>query len=152
MRLIPRSRPCSSCPYRRDAPSGLWAPQEYRKLPGYDGSTAEQIRARAFGAFFCHHDDGQLCAGWVGCHDMSNNLGLRVAIAAGLNIDLDAVLAYVSPVPLFGSGAEAAAHGLRDLMAPGAVTRRRAAALRRMRERRESTLPIDSPPGARRAT
>ena len=27
-----RSQPCSSCPYRKDVPSGVWAHHEYEKL------------------------------------------------------------------------------------------------------------------------
>jgi hypothetical protein len=35
--------PCSSCPYKRDTPPGIWAEHEYEKLPAYDGSTLEQF-------------------------------------------------------------------------------------------------------------
>lgn len=28
-----RSQPCDTCPYRQDAPSGLWSASEYAKLP-----------------------------------------------------------------------------------------------------------------------
>jgi hypothetical protein len=39
MTARPRKTPCSTCPYRRDAPSGLWAASEYDLLPGLDGTT-----------------------------------------------------------------------------------------------------------------
>jgi hypothetical protein len=104
-----RPRPCPTCPYRKDVPSGIWDATEYNKLPLYDGETWEQ----PLGAFHCHSTPEQLCAGWVGCHDMDNALSVR------LIRDLDpAVYEYKSPVPLFSSGEEAAEHGLRDLENP----------------------------------
>lgn len=114
----PADRPCGSCPYRRDVPSGVWAAEEYAKLPPYDRETGEQ----PLGAFMCHQQDGRLCAGWVGCHDMDENLGLRLAVASGdMSVETaESVRRYQSRVPLFGSGAEAAEHGLREVAAPPA--------------------------------
>jgi Family of unknown function (DUF6283) len=131
--IIPRRLPCASCPYRRDAPSGLWAADEYDKLPRYDGTIAEQAMAGAVGLFFCHTQDGHLCAGWVGCHDMGENLAVRLTQEP---VDYDAVVGYESPVPLFASGAEAAEHGKRDIPAPGPAARRKAAQLIQQRDRR----------------
>lgn len=131
--LRPRNRPCPSCPYRRDVPSGIWDEAEYAKLPGYDGDIPAQAAAGAFGVFLCHQKDGHLCAGWAACHDMGNSLAVRMN--AG-DIDLDAVLGYVSPVPLFDSGAEAAEHGTRDLPSPGDAARQKISTLLRLRERR----------------
>jgi hypothetical protein len=111
-----RKRPCSTCPYRRDVPSGIWAADEYDKLPGYDGDVPEQAAAGAFGLFFCHQRTGDLCAGWVGCHDMASNLAIRFSHR---DVDMDAVLGYVSPIPLFASGTEAAEHGKREITEPG---------------------------------
>lgn len=115
-KLGPATRPCSSCPYRRDVPSGIWSKQEYDKLPEFDRPGWAQPPK----AFFCHLDNGRLCAGWVGCHDMMESLGLRIALAVGLISaeDAEAALDYVSPVELFASGAEAAAHGCRDIEHP----------------------------------
>jgi Family of unknown function (DUF6283) len=112
----PGRRPCGSCPYRRDVPSGIWCREEYEKLPPYDGATWEQPAA----AFFCHQRDGRLCAGWVAVHDMQESLGLRLAQRQGLITAEDAVAAleYETDVPVFASGAEACEHGLRDLDAP----------------------------------
>lgn len=108
--LKPRPSPCSSCPYRRDVPSGIWEASEYEKLPGYDGDVPDQLEAGALGVFLCHQADGFICAGWAGCHDMTNNLAVR------LDHDVDpSIVNYESPVPLFSSGAEAAEHGKRDI-------------------------------------
>lgn len=130
-----RPAPCPSCPYRRDCPSGLWAPEEYDKLPLFDRPTGDQ----PFGAFFCHLDTGQLCAGWVGCHNMDDSLGLRMALGTGriTEADYKAAIFYDSPVPLWGSGAEAAAHGKADIEAPRAKARRTIDKLERRRARRE---------------
>jgi len=37
--------------------------------------------------------------------------------------DVEATIAYVLPVPLWGSGAEAADHGRRDITTPSEATR-----------------------------
>lgn len=115
--LPPAPRPCGSCPYRRDVPSGVWAEDEYEKLPEFDEETARQPHA----VFLCHQQDGRLCAGWCGTHDMANSLGLRVAVLTGRVAaeDVDAILDYETDVPLFASGAEAAAHGMAESDAPG---------------------------------
>jgi len=99
-------------------PSGLWSADEYAKLPLYDGSTGEQVMSGALGLFMCHRKSGNLCAGWVGCHDMDHNAAVRFNPVTPMVHD------YVSPVPLFASGAEAAAHGMRDIDAPGPRARR----------------------------
>lgn len=112
----PAKNPCGSCPYRRDVPSGVWSDEEYAKLPHYDNETPFQPPA----IFLCHQQDGRVCAGWAGCHDMGENLGVRVASAVGiLTLDIvELLLDYSTPVELFKSGAEAAAHGRRDIKNP----------------------------------
>lgn len=107
----PAAAPCKSCPYRKDVPSGVWAAHEYQKLPLYDGETWEQSPA----LFFCHQQDGHLCAGWLGCHDQQHLLALRLHEAAVSQLAWE----YHSPVELFASGAEAAAHGMKDIASPG---------------------------------
>ena len=103
-------------------PSGVWHPDEYAKLPRFDRPTMEQPPA----VFLCHQQNSRVCAGWAGCHDMAQSLGLRLAVQSGAlsGGDVDAVLDFVSPVPLFGSGVEAAAHGLAELEAPGVAAQR----------------------------
>jgi hypothetical protein len=124
--------PCKSCPYRKDVPSGVWAKAEYNKLPYYDGDTSEQfLKAEAFAMFFCHQNDGKLCAGWLGTHGPTNLLAMRLHSA---NVDPE-VFGYESPVPLFASGAEAAAHGKKAMKRPGTRARRTIEILLRKRER-----------------
>lgn len=115
--LPPAPNPCGSCPYRRDVPSGVWDEEEYAKLPEYDMPTAVQPPA----VFLCHQQDGHLCSGWAACHDMNESLGLRLAVSLGAIevTHVHAILNHSTPVPLFASGAEAAAHGRAEITAPG---------------------------------
>lgn len=128
----PRPRPCDSCPYRRDVPAGVWAASEYEKLPPYDNDTGDQPP----GVFMCHQADGTVCAGWASVHGNRDNLALRLARAIDPEIDVGAVVAYRSPVPLFASGAEAAEHGLSGVPDPGPDADALMAKLRLQRERR----------------
>ena len=113
----PAPRPCESCPYRRDVPSGIWDATEYAKLPEYDRETFDQPH----GLFQCHqhgHGDprARLCAGWVAVHG-DQLLALRIAVATNW-IDAD-VMEYSTDVKLFPSGAAAAKHGMADIENPG---------------------------------
>lgn len=110
----PPKRPCGSCPYRRDVPSGIWSAYEYRKLPAYDNETMGQ----PFGLFMCHQRDGCLCGGWLQTHDTDHLLALRFR-----QVDPSA-FTYQSDIPTFASGAEAAAHGMRDIDNPSPEARR----------------------------
>lgn len=121
--LPPAPRPCRTCPYRQDVPSGIWDTTEYAKLPRYDEPTFAQPTA----VFLCHQHDraddaARVCGGWAGCHDGDDLLALRVGVASGeITVETaDAIRDYASPVLLFASGAEAAAHGMREIHRPGA--------------------------------
>jgi hypothetical protein len=111
--------PCGSCPYRKDVPSGIWMQSDYDKLPAYDGPTW----AQPFEMFGCHQRDDNLCAGWLACHGtQGENALLSVRMAANR---LDPVVwTYRTRVPLFASGTEACAHGLRDIRKPGKRARK----------------------------
>jgi hypothetical protein len=110
----PRPRPCASCPYRQGVPSGVWDASEYAKLSDYDGDTSGQSVA----AFHCHQNDGSVCSGWLGHRDPYELLAVRIGVMKG-SLD-ESCLDYQTDVPLFASGAEAAAHGLKDIEHPGA--------------------------------
>lgn len=105
----PPKRPCGSCPYRRDVPSGVWEAEEYAKLVEYDRETW----AQPVSLFMCHQRDGCLCGGWVQTHDVANLLALRLHRVDPSTFD------YESDVPCFESGAAAALHGQRDIENPG---------------------------------
>ncbi|MEV0360670.1 DUF6283 family protein [Nocardia sp. NPDC050697] len=122
----PAPKPCTSCPYRSDVPSGIWHPSEYDKLSDYDRPLEEQPQR----LFLCHQNDAdsarsRMCAGWVGCHG-PDILGLAIALISNdiSHTTYHAARDYTSPVPLFGSGAEAAAHGRTDLECPGPAAQR----------------------------
>lgn len=136
----PAKRPCAACPYRRDAPSGVWSHEQYEALRGYDRPTGEQPP----GVFHCHRHEtaapgARVCAGWAGTH--ANNppghelLALRLAVAFKvLSADTAAACAgYRTPTPLFDTAAAAAEHGQADIAAPGPAAIAAIAAIRRHR-------------------
>lgn len=106
-----RKTPCPACPYRRDVPSGVWAPEEYEKLRRYDAPTGDQPLA----AFMCHATPERLCHGWAVVHSSRGHdfdlLALRFMFH-------DAKVPNEAAVPLFASGNEAADYGQRDVTAP----------------------------------
>lgn len=130
----PAVHPCGSCPYRRDVPSGVWADEEYDKLPEYDKDTAYQPP----GVFLCHQQNGCICAGWAATHDMDENLALRIAAMSGSiePDDYELVINYSTPTELFDSGEEAAAHGRAEIEQPGDKARKAIDKLTRKQERR----------------
>jgi len=111
-----RSQPCSACPYRQDCPSGLWEPHEYDKLPPYDAETF----AQPFAPFMCHATNDHMCNGWAVCH---TNRGGRYELVALRLLGISADDVPRESVPLFRSGAEACAHGKRDVAAPSVEAR-----------------------------
>jgi hypothetical protein len=122
----PAPSPCTFCPYRRDVPSGVWSEDEYAKLAEYDGPTWGQPGK----VFRCHvhnrdSERGTACGGWAGCHDGDELMALRFGTVTGeITVETaEAIRDYVSPVPLFASGAEAAAHGMREIHNPGPEAR-----------------------------
>lgn len=119
-----RPSPCASCPYRRDVPPGVWAPEEYEKLRTFDPpATAPDGRPWREGyeptmndnpaIFLCHQQDGHLCAGWVACHGSDNLMGVLIGVIEG-RID-PAIYDYETDVPLHESGHEAARHGIANV-------------------------------------
>ena len=124
--LKPPKVPCGSCPYRKDVEPGIWAAEEYAKLPLYDGETWEQSPA----LFMCHQRDGCLCGGWLMTHDREELLALRFHAAR-----LDpSVWDYSPDVPVFNSGREAAAHGLSGISSPSPAAVKKIEGLRRQRK------------------
>lgn len=106
--------PCKSCPYRKDVPSGVWAEEEYEKLPLYDGEIIDQFTKGGRGLFLCHQKDNNVCAGWLATHGTDNLLALRMQG----HLVKEEVWDYESPIPVFASGAEAAAHGMAEIDEP----------------------------------
>lgn len=110
-----RSESCSSCPYRKDVPSGVWAANEYDKLAEYDRPTSEQPLA----GFACHATPEVYCHGWAVVHSRQPHdrflMAFRVFPPEG----------DIPPegAPLFRSGTEAAKHGKRDIEDPSEEAR-----------------------------
>jgi len=114
-----RPTPCRYCPYRRDVPSGVWAEEEYRKLPAYDNPTGQQ----PFEPFACHEVNQLLCAGWAQC-EQAQKPGHELIALRLIQFDSgEIVLRPPGKVPLFASGLDAAIHGLKQLRRPGKAAR-----------------------------
>lgn len=107
--------PCSSCPYRRDVPSGLWHRSEYKKLPEYD----EGAEPPSIALFLCHQTNATgretVCRGWLSVH--RNSIAVRLALMQG-NVTEKQVRARVA-TELHESGDAACAAGLLRIRRPG---------------------------------
>jgi len=109
-------RPCSTCPYRRDTPSGLWDASEYRKLALYDERPGETPETALF---LCHQTSATgvetACRGWATVH--ADTVAVRLAQARG-SLTPAQVRAEVD-VDLYATGQEACDAGLADIEDPG---------------------------------
>lgn len=105
-----RSMPCRACPYRRDAPSGVWHRDEYDKLRRYDNETWAQPTA----GFACHASPDHYCNGWAIVHSGRGHehdlLALRICWPEGGIPETN--------IAMFSSGNEAADHGLAEITNP----------------------------------
>lgn len=125
MTLSPPKKPCGSCPYRKDVPSGIWHEEEYSKLSEYDKETHFQPLA----IFMCHQKDGCICGGWLMTHDRDHLLALRIR-----GNDLDpSVWDYYPDVDVFSSGKEAADHGISGISNPSDEAKRKIDGIMRKR-------------------
>jgi hypothetical protein len=119
--------PCNSCPYRRDTPSGIWAKEEYDKLPAWD----EQWGGG--GVFLCHNAPDSLCRGWLEVHH--RNIGVRLA---SCGVKWTAENSEPTKVPLYASGAEARKAGIRGIKNPSKKAIRKIDQILERRARRKS--------------
>lgn len=124
--------PCASCPYRKDVPSGIWAAEEYQKLPAYDRQTREQPPS----LFMCHQQNNSLCTGWLQSHANREHAYDLLSLRLARNLDTAEVsrVALMEPlVKLFKTGREAMRHGLKALRNPGKKAKQVMAAITRKR-------------------
>lgn len=115
LKVLPN--PCSDCPYATKTPTGIWHPDEYLKLTGYDDDSALET-------FLCHHstdtDANMVCRGWLSVH--ANSVAVRVAILRGqiTEEERDATVTE----PLYATGKAAATAGLRGVRRPSPAAKR----------------------------
>lgn len=113
-KLAMHREPCASCPYRRDTPPGVWAAEEYRKLPAWDQWFG------GGGVFLCHHstvvERKTVCRGWLVVH--GDNMIARLTAMNG--VELTEENQKMTQQPLYRSGAEACRAGLRGVQKPKA--------------------------------
>jgi hypothetical protein len=110
-------RPCTTCPYRRDTPAGIWHPDEYHKLVAYDDEPGP------FETFHCHQENATgvptVCRGWLSVHP--DSVAVRLAIARGA---LTVEQRDAPPmVDLYISGTEARDAGLAGVENPSTAAR-----------------------------
>lgn len=122
-KLTAALEPCLTCPYRKDTPLGIWHPEEYAKLAGYDH--------HAIGVFLCHNgflERRLVCRGWLSVH--CESVAVRIAVSNG-QIDDDLRYKKVK-APLYSTGTEAMLAGLKGVRKPKAKAR---AAIRQINSR-----------------
>ena len=126
---------CSTCPYRRDTPPGIWHPDEYVKLARYDEKPYVRGQEQCppeLSTFHCHQENatGQptVCRGWLSVH--ADSVAVRLAMATGRIKPSDVPQAPESLY--YDSGTEAAEAGLAGVIGPDEAARR---AMHRLVER-----------------
>lgn len=116
--------PCTSCPYRKDVPSGVWHKSEYEKLREYDEPPRGSSEIPATALFLCHQtpEIGQqtACRGWLTVH--CESVAVRLAVLKG-DVTPEQVYAEVKE-PLYKSGNEAADAGIKQIKRPGKKARK----------------------------
>ncbi len=97
-----RREPCSSCPYRTDAPLELWSPEEFEDL-------LQKDRTQMGTLYGCHEfnkrrEEAQVCVGWL--IDQRDRNVPSITLRLKLMQDKSAVACFneaSSPVPLYES-------------------------------------------------
>jgi hypothetical protein len=116
------AEPCSTCPYRKDTPPGIWHQSEYEKLRAFD--TNESIAA-----FLCHQStatgEPTACRGWLTVHRES--VSVRLAMMHG-KVTREQVYASTK-TPMYATGEKAADAGCSGLKRPSADAVRKARTL-----------------------
>lgn len=123
-------KPCSSCPYRRDVPAGIWDTSEYDKLRDYDPQVQKfpngmeaLVPGPALAPFLCHQlpkiEQETLCAGWLAVH--CDSVPVRLLLLVG-RVTPEQVFAEPK-VPLYATGNEAADAGIAGVERPSAAAR-----------------------------
>jgi hypothetical protein len=117
-------RSCSTCPYNKATPSGIWSAHEYAKLRDYDELPGAGPKLpEALAVFFCHQTNATgvdtICRGWLSAH--RDGVAVRLAACMGA---LDPADVPTEDEPeYYNSGGEAAEAGMKDIecMSPEAI-------------------------------
>jgi|CXWL01.1.fsa_nt_gi hypothetical protein len=144
-RLRVAPAPCTTCPYRRDTPPGIWSAEEYEKLLIYDadpGRLRPEKVQEAFSIFHCHQEhvtkEPTVCRGWLSVH--ADHPAMRLLVALG------GVLASEIPREaepgLYATAREAWAAGLAGVPIPSPAAKKAIAKIVDQRSR------VDATPGA----
>lgn len=121
--------PCSTCPYRKDTPPGIWAREEYEKLPAWDHEMAFA------GIFLCHTDSAALCRGWIEVHE--RNISVRIAM---FKVEWTPENREPTRVPLYASGMAAMRAGLSGVVKPSRTAKKAIAGILTRRARKANSV------------
>lgn len=117
--LIVKRVPCTTCPYRKDCPAGVWHISEYQKLPAYDDDRQESVAV-----FLCHltnnDEETVVCRGWLTV--AAESVAARLGVLRGNFTDEERYAP--PPVELYATGLEAAEAGIEGLVDPSPRTKR----------------------------
>lgn len=111
--------PCTTCPYRRDVPSGIWDRSEYEKLPAYDH---RDFGESPMAVFHCHQEPmigkPTVCHGWLSVHP--DCIAVRMARFSGLITKEHMAQIPIKPDPKpYDSGQQAYRAGIKGIRRPG---------------------------------
>jgi hypothetical protein len=71
-----QEQPCSQCPWRRDAPTGVFPPEVFR----HSARTAYDLATSKFACHMAGRDKPRTCAGFL-LRGASDNLAVRMSVA-----------------------------------------------------------------------
>jgi len=131
LKLLVPKRACSSCPYRRDVPSGVWAADHYHVLkeldcrrtiklpyPTKDGIVMLDTPNPSPGTFHCHQSNATgkptVCRGWLSVE--RNSIGARL-------LQMDEMPTEDESDFYYSTGTEACEAGLKGIESPSPEAR-----------------------------
>lgn len=116
MKMHVPKKACSTCPYRRDTPLGVWSPEEYEKLRVFDKEPWEDLGS--IKTFHCHQENvtrvQTVCRGWLDVHQ--DGVCVRIAVMNGSLASCDVPTEH-DPL-YYESGNAAADAGLAGVLNP----------------------------------
>ena len=137
-RLHVAPRGCSTCPYRRDVPPGIWEREEYEKLRMFDRDVSRmEDPTPALAIFLCHQTPmtgvETLCRGWLSTH--RDSVAVRLGVTMN-KIDPDLIPDEEESL-YYSSGTEACEAGIAHVDDPPPEAVRASSKLLDLRRRSE---------------
>jgi hypothetical protein len=99
-------KPCGQCPFRKDAPKGVWHEDHYEMLRGLC-SNHDVMSSGSYRTFACHgtrnKKDNAVCAGWMLYQREHGvpSIGLRLTLATRGKVAIDCLEEVASPTEIY---------------------------------------------------